>query len=654
VLAAQLAFTFLLLIVCSFAPGFFLIRRCRWSALEKLCGSIGLSLILVYLAAWFIYLFLPENFSPAYWAVSAICLVLALASWRDLGVLARSSRVRGALWGQLFLLAWTLLFVAIVRVYTGGGWFGDWLEHFQRSLFFLQHFPKDIEIFPGYKLPARPPMMNVLAAFFLGNAGDRFEVFQLAFVVLNSLVFLPCALLLPVLFRQRRHGILALAGIFAMNPVVMQNDTYTWTKSLAAFYVLLALSFYLTGWRKRDPIRMTAAFLALAGGLLVHYSAGPYVLFFALHYLLFVFRTRQHKWRELAAIAVICPAFLLVWVGWSISAYGLGATFGSNTAVTASKDFKGSNTDKVIGNIVDSIVPSIVRGPPELDDFSHSSIVATIHDKAFLNYQPNLILSMGLVGGPIIVWLLIRNLRKRRNQPRERFFWLALIAFSVFAGLAVVGERDRFGSAHLTLLPMELLGLTMLAGYFPSRRTVAYFIIAGCAFDSALGVLLHAHLQHLENSPSQQLYSGVSYDNGAIQFGAATEISLPSNMWNNWLRKHQFALGHQWLAEVAAFHQGTPGLEPMKAAARENIGGMLQQDTTIWRGWYSRHGGSVTLLGDHFGESNALQYLLVIAWLGLLAAMVREARAISPVAQAPPVSQATPARGKPSRRRGGH
>ena len=57
----------------------------------------------------------------------------------------------------------------IIRNYSGALWSGDWLEHFQRSLFFLHHFPKDTPIYGEYLLPARPPMMNVLAAFFLGR-----------------------------------------------------------------------------------------------------------------------------------------------------------------------------------------------------------------------------------------------------------------------------------------------------------------------------------------------------------------------------------------------------------------------------------------------------------------------------------------------------
>ena len=51
-----------------------------------------------------------------------------------------------------------------------------------------------------------------------------------------------------------------MVAIFALCPMVIENVTYTATKLLIAFYVILALRFYLTGWRKQDTLRMTAAF----------------------------------------------------------------------------------------------------------------------------------------------------------------------------------------------------------------------------------------------------------------------------------------------------------------------------------------------------------------------------------------------------------
>jgi len=87
-------------------------------------------------------------------------------------------------------------------------------------------------------------MMNVLVAFFLAHTQDRFALFQVASAFLNMLVFLPCCLMLPALGLARRPRILPLVALFAFSPVVMENATYTWTKMLTAFFVVLAVLFY--------------------------------------------------------------------------------------------------------------------------------------------------------------------------------------------------------------------------------------------------------------------------------------------------------------------------------------------------------------------------------------------------------------------------
>ncbi len=299
-LLLKLVLTFGLLAVCSFTPGFFFVRRLPWTPLEKLCGSIGLSLVLLFLASWLVYLFTGGNESERipFLCVSAVCVALGIAARGDIARLFHARPVRQAVAAYGFLLLWTLLILGMIRSYSGGMWFGDWLEHFQRSLFFLHHFPVHTVIFGDYPLPARPPMMNVLAAFFMAQSVDRFEDFQLVFTFLNLLVFVPCCLIMPALAGARRRRILPLLCLFALNPVAMQNATYAWTKMFSAFYVVLAIWLYLAGWRKRDRGRMTAAFLALSAGVLVHYSAAPYLLLLSGHYLFFVFPRAPRRWRE--------------------------------------------------------------------------------------------------------------------------------------------------------------------------------------------------------------------------------------------------------------------------------------------------------------------------------------------------------------------
>src|SRR5580698_2912075 len=98
----QLGLLLLLLSVCSFAPGFFFVRKLRWNPLEKLCGSIGLSLILLYLASWAIYCAGPRGNGMAvqrwpYIAVSVVCAAMGAASWPDIMRLLRAAQVRQAL-----------------------------------------------------------------------------------------------------------------------------------------------------------------------------------------------------------------------------------------------------------------------------------------------------------------------------------------------------------------------------------------------------------------------------------------------------------------------------------------------------------------------------------------------------------------------------
>jgi hypothetical protein len=595
-------------------------------------------------------------FAPpaATFGLAALCGVAAIVVARDAWRLFTGLRVRRALYGFLFLLAWTIIVLAIIRNYSGALWSGDWLEHFQRTLYFLHRFPTDTPVSGRYLLPARPPMMNMLAAFFLGLTQDRFEIFQFVFTFLNLLVFLPCCLAIPVLARVRRVSILPLVGIFAMNPAVMQNATYSWTKLLTAFFVIFALCLYLSGWRKGDSLRLTAAFIALAAGLLVHYSAGPYVVFFALHYLLVLFRTRPAKWKELAAITITSGLLLFTWFGWSIAVYGIKPTFASNTSVTATQQIQGSNLAKIAGNVMDSIVPRIAWDPVQVHLFDQPYAPAVVRDNVFLLYNTNLILSMGLIGGPLVVWFVIAAFRSGKRLGGERNFWLMLIGFSLLIGLAVVGERDYFGVAHLTLLPLELLGITLLAAKFISRRSIAYAIVAGCAIDFSMGVFLHARVQHLDNTPGHIYFTGLSYDAGHFLIGAAGPDSLNMAAWRNWMGKHQLALCEHWLAAGDAFHRGDPAFDQARAELRAAVTERMKEDESVWHGWYRRYGGEFDLIGDHFGGGDATSILLVLVALGLLVKMAQLGKTAQPVKipqSAPRVSAPVAAKPKSSQSR---
>lgn len=631
-LFVQIVLTLVWLTVCSFAPGFFFIRRLRWSSLEKLCGSVGLSLILIYLLTWGLYCFAPFAGGRSFAGVSLVCAGLGIAVRRDIRRLLHSSHVRRALGGFAFLLLWSSLLLALVRVYSGADWSGDWVEHFQRSLFFLHHFPLSVPIFPFYLLPSRPPMMNVIAAFFLGQSGDSFQVYQVVFLFLNLLLFLPCYLLMPALAGAGRRRAIPLLALFAASPVVMQNVTYSWTKAFTAFFVVLAIWFYLAAWRKKDSLRMVASFLALSAGALVHYSAGAYCVFFASHYLVRFFREPKRPWRQLAAIAVVSASMLATWFGWSIRHFGIRTTLTANTAWVDRAHPQDSKLIRIGSNLFDSLIPPQLRAAPEVRAFGQPSFLGYTRDWAFMFYQSNLIFGLGVLGGPIVLWLLRASFRNRKTgRAPERSFWLAMISICILLGIAVVGERSRLGVAHVTLLPIMALGLAFLAANFSSlRRIAAVLLIAGCTIDFSLGVLLQAHVEGMENTREKVVFSGLTYAQGLFTIGAPTKDSLSRLAWRNWLRKHQYALNEQWIQELPRQHGQDPVFALAWPPVQASLERSLQSDRVFWQGWLEGHGGVFEYLGDSVAEISpgapaAIEALLALLFLGLVICVTRAA-----------------------------
>ena len=481
--------------IVSFAPGFVLVRRMRrWSPLERFAASIAASIVLVYLVAFLIYnTLVPWRLAWIYTGVAAAALAIA---WQDVRRLFGVPQVRrvALLFGALF--AWNLLMLAIVRHYVGAFWGPDWFEHYERSLHFVDRGP-DLYRFLGlYLLPARPPLMNLFSAFFLAQVGKDFVNYQLTFAFLNLLPFVGLALVLPLMMRRGRRAMGLLAALLACNPMFMQNAQFAWTKSAIGFFVAVAIWFYVVGWRRNDPVRLSLAFLSLSAGVLVHYSGAPYLVVFGLHYLVWVLPHRRWAIRKTLVAVLPGAMLLLTWFGYSLSAYGAAETFIGNTAVSEAKGLTPvGNVAKIAMNIVDTAVPHPVRGYwIDRTDDPFRSVV----DNAFQLYQSNLFLVFGLAGCVLVPLLFVRCLRQWSGgaPPRERTFWMVLVAVGVTLSLAVIGPRDHYGVAHIGMQPIVQLGLALLAVGLPSvSQRLRRVLIAGLAVDVALGIAAHLYLE---------------------------------------------------------------------------------------------------------------------------------------------------------------
>jgi hypothetical protein len=640
---AQIGLTLASLAVCAFAPGFLLVRRLPWRPLEKVCGAIAASLIVLYLIAFAVFCFAPGSETGIYRTVACIFAALAIWQWRDIRRLAQQFGARQALKGFGFLLVWSIPALAMIRNFSGAGWTGDWVEHFQRSLFFLHHFPTKISIVGGYILPARPPMMNLLDAFFLAQTGDLFEIHQVVFAFLNLLAFLPCCLMLRALVRSHAARYLPLTVLFALNPMMMENAWYSWTKLLAVFYILFALWLYLAGLRKNDSLRIVSAFICLAAGLLIHYSTGPYVVFLAGHYLLRKFAGRPHRIRELAAIGVASALLLATWFGWSLRAYGVHDTLTSNTSVASAQSYQGSTAGKIADNLFNTIVPAILHNPESLSMFNQGNKWGELRDNGFVLYQTNLIFGMGLIGGPFVLWLLYRIFRRPRGRADERNFWLAFIPIIILLGIAVVGEHDLMGLAHLTLLPLEALGITLIAASFPWSRAAVLFLLVGCTIDFSLGIFLHLRVENMENTPERTVFSGLTVENNRIVMGAQGPDTLANTAWFNWFWKSREVLESRWIRQLSDLPQSA-SIQSMA----DRIKSLGRQNARDFGGWYGRHGGRITFLGDHLAGPSLAgidipSVLFLLLFVGMMRALWKESMRFAPAALSEPAVVPRPA-----------
>ena len=484
--------------VWSIGPGLWVVRRFDWDPLEKLCAATALSYLMLFLWFWGGALtgFLPA--AASVWTLAALGMTMAVR--KDAAALWRDPRLRTGVSGWAALLLWSLLLQLVVRHYGGADWSGDWYEHYQRSVFFtLWPFDTGFLFLDRYLLPARPPLMNVVAAGTMSLVGTAFAGFQVVMTFLNSLIYLPLLALTRVFGGGDRRTPWILAMLLALSPMFCQNVTYTWTRLFAGFFVVLALVLYIEAWRGGDSAGMVAAFTFLAAGFLVHFSAGPYLVVLAGHYLAFLWRRRRGRGRELAAIVVTGVVILGSWFGWSLGAFGVRGTFGTNTTVTDSSNRSpGENVVKVLFNIERTIVPFVVHGGLPLDGREVSSAV-TVRSTAFLLYQNNLVFAFGSLAWIVVGILLIRGWREGRTgeRPPPRAFWAWGIVLVVVLGIAVVGGPVDQGLAHICLQPLVLMLLAFaaarLTGLRPALRTV---ILVGAVIDFVFGIVLHFLLLH--------------------------------------------------------------------------------------------------------------------------------------------------------------
>ena len=465
-----------------------LVSRFALDPAERLCASVTLSLLGVYLFAFALYVLrLPLG---AFWLLPALATAGLVVRWRPLTAMLRDTDARGLLIGLLLVTGWCVGWLSLVVSYSGGGWSGDWFEHWERTRFFVERWPRDAKFLGFNALPARPPLANLVTGALLSLTGLTFAGYQFVITLLNGLVFLPAALLARR-FGGGRAAVAVLTVLLMVNPSFVENATFAWTKLITAFFILTGLYFFL---RANDPAAPVSAgplcALSLAAGILAHYSAGPYVLllagaWFALN------RPRWREpvwWRRTALLGLLGGLVLATWFGWSLSVYGWETTLFSNSSVAVPEARHGNQLLKVLLNLRDTIVPHFLRAvDPTL--ITQRSPWSYARDWFFQLYQVNLLFVFGSVA-----WLgLGRELARQARSATlsSRWFWAVFSGGVIILGVASVGARDHWGLAHVCLQALVVLGLAFLAARWPVLgRGWRLALIAGAAVDFSLGIVL--------------------------------------------------------------------------------------------------------------------------------------------------------------------
>jgi hypothetical protein len=497
----ELGTSLLLFSALAFGPAWPLAARLALDPAEKLCASVVLSLLAAYLVAFAIYLLgLP---AAVFWVLPALAVAGLVAGRHALVATARDADARALLAGQLLVTGWCAGWLWFIASYSGGGWTSDWFEHWERAQFFLNRWPLDTKFLGFGALPARPPLANLVTGALLAVSREDFAHYQLFTTLLNSLAFLPAALLARR-FHLRRGGgpagarvvVAGLAGLLMLNPSFVENATFAWTKLIAAGFILSGLYFFL---RAHDDDAPPAAgplcAAGLAAGLLAHYSAGPYVALLAVAWF-GVNRGRWGNaafWRRTVQLGLVGGLILATWFGWSFAAYGAHTTLLSNSSVAVKDAQSGNQLLKIALNLRDTLVPHFLRTvDPAL--LSQRSPWSHARDWFFQLYQVNLLFVFGSVAGVALAAGLWRD--RLAFPPRAVAFWAWFAGGAVLLGVAAHGARDHWGVAHVCLQALAVLGLAYLAARWASLgRGWQRALIAGAAVDFCCGIALQSAAQ---------------------------------------------------------------------------------------------------------------------------------------------------------------
>ncbi len=442
----------------------------------------------------------------------------------------------------------------------GGSLSIDWIEHYLRARWFHQGLPGDYRVMGLYNLPARPPLVNILAATLMAPGPQEFWTYQIVMGMLHAILVGPAYLIVrryaPTL--SPAHSRWAGFVLLSFSPLFIRNATYLWTKGPAAAFSLLAVHLYLSGRQPHHSGRIVLAFALGAMGIVAHYSSALIVLPLALDFVRLAVADWGARWRALLKTAALSVVVLGLWIGFSVSVSGLRLTL---QAASQSSGYEAlSIADRVetaLLNLRFSLIPYWVSGlvdtgpikaGPSLEfaksipttDLKTNFQVATAPDPTgrirvvglyglFTQTSTEglwsdrwLAAHSGWLPGAIGLGALLAFLVAVGRRPSvlvsrpgpEAAFWLAFVPVHLLVALASGGVAVQWGLAHVLIMPLVLwifaVGMAKLLG---ARRLWRSLLLA-VQGTQAVGVFASSYV--LFRAPLAHPYPFAPLTNGAF------------------------------------------------------------------------------------------------------------------------------------------
>ncbi|MBN1901564.1 hypothetical protein JW926_09610 [Candidatus Sumerlaeota bacterium] len=452
--------------IISYVPGRILLNRFSFlNQREKFALSFLVSCILIYLPGFICYILFPKSFS-AYRILFLLILAGFLLSLKRIKIIISDKTERRLLLFALLMLFWLVAFHSLHRCYGGGGWGGDWYEHYERSLFLSAHYDRNYQFLDIYDFPARPPLFNLVCSFFFSIFGSSFWIFQIICSFLNMTLVLGAWLLIAQIFPSlKKSPLIAFIALFMLDVPMVRQMIYTMTKGLAGAYVLAGAAVYLKGRKDFDLRYLSLAFLLLSAGVLAHYSAAPFFLAISMDLaLVFFIKPDRKKFISLVAVVLLSSAFLFSWLTYSIAFYGTQKTFLSNTTYTESKNLTlGKRISKDLYNLRATFLPSIHK-PEYFSRLPRALKLIQVYDMAIMFYSESLTGNAGLTLSVFLLILfavkmksVIGFIRNNARNPSALLFWVLFLGMGGMMAIASNGGLMPHGAAHVSFVPIGAL-----------------------------------------------------------------------------------------------------------------------------------------------------------------------------------------------------